>query len=81
VKVGLVRNGSSKRARARCTHIKYAQSATDGEIVCKTALDRRSRTAAVLRGDVRHEDGRLPVTAIGSHAVFPPRRRSAAAPG
>jgi uncharacterized protein (TIGR00369 family) len=61
--------------------INYVQTATEGEIVCKTVLDRRNRTAAVLRSEVRHEDGRLLVTAIGSYTIFPARRRTAPAPG
>lgn len=56
--------------------INYIQTATEGEIVCKTELDRRNRTNAVLRSEVRHEDGRLLVSAIGSYAIFPARRRS-----
>jgi 1,4-dihydroxy-2-naphthoyl-CoA hydrolase len=56
--------------------INYIQTATEGEIVCKTELDRRNRTNAVLRSDVRHEDGRLLVSAIGSYAIFPARKRS-----
>lgn len=55
--------------------INYIQTATAGEIVCKTELDRRNRTNAVMRSEVRHEDGRLLVTAIGSYAIFPARRR------
>jgi uncharacterized protein (TIGR00369 family) len=55
--------------------INYIQTATDGEIVCTTELDRRNRTNAVLRSEVRHDDGRLLVTAIGSYAIFPARRR------
>jgi acyl-CoA thioesterase len=55
--------------------INYIQTATEGEIVCTTELDRRNRTNAVLRSEVRHEDGRLLVTAIGSYAIFPARRR------
>jgi len=55
--------------------INYVQSATDGEIVCRTTLDRRNRTSAVMRSEVRHEDGRLLVTAVGSYAIFPARRR------
>ncbi|HEY5288293.1 MAG TPA: PaaI family thioesterase [Solirubrobacteraceae bacterium] len=55
--------------------INYIQTATQGEIVCKTELDRRNRTNAVLRSDVRHEDGRLLVNAIGSYAIFPARKR------
>lgn len=55
--------------------INYIQTATEGEIVCTTELDRRNRTNAVLRSDVRHEDGRLLVSAIGSYAIFPARKR------
>jgi uncharacterized protein (TIGR00369 family) len=55
--------------------INYIQTATEGEIVCKTELDRRNRTNAVLRSEVRHQDGRLLVTAIGSYAIFPARKR------
>lgn len=56
--------------------INYIQTALDGEIVCRTTLDRRNRTAASLRSEVRHDDGRLLVTAIGSYAIFPVRRRA-----
>jgi uncharacterized protein (TIGR00369 family) len=57
--------------------INYIQTATEGEIVCATTLDRRNRTTAVLRSEVRSsdEDGRLLVTAIGSYTIFPRRRR------
>jgi uncharacterized protein (TIGR00369 family) len=62
--------------------INYVQSATEGEIVCRTTLDRRNRTTAVMRSEVRHEDGRLLVTAIGSYTIFVPRElRSDAAAG
>jgi uncharacterized protein (TIGR00369 family) len=60
--------------------INYVQTATEGEIVCSTTLDRRNRTTAVLRSEVRHEDGRLLVTAIGSYTIFPRRRASAPRP-
>jgi uncharacterized protein (TIGR00369 family) len=50
--------------------INYVQTATDGELVCETQLDRRNRTNAVLRSEVRHEDGRLLATAIGSYTIF-----------
>lgn len=57
--------------------INYIQTATEGEIVCVTTLDRRNRTTAVMRSEVRsEEDGRLLVTAIGSYTIFPRRRRS-----
>ena len=50
--------------------INYIQTATEGDIVCRSVLDRRNRSNAVLRSEVRHEDGRLLVTAIGSYAIF-----------
>jgi uncharacterized protein (TIGR00369 family) len=58
--------------------INYIQTATEGEIVCTSVLDRRNRTNAVLRSEVRDQEGRLLVTAIGSYAIFPARRRSRA---
>lgn len=58
--------------------INYIQTATEGEVVCTSALDRRNRANAVLRSEVRHEDGRLLVTAIGSYAIYPARRRGSA---
>lgn len=59
--------------------INYIQTATEGEIVCTSLLDRRNRTNAVLRSEVRDEQGQLLVTAIGSYAIFPARRSSGAA--
>jgi uncharacterized protein (TIGR00369 family) len=50
--------------------INYIQTATEGEVVCRTVLDRRNRANAVMKSEVRHEDGRLLVTAIGSYAIF-----------
>jgi uncharacterized protein (TIGR00369 family) len=50
--------------------VNYIQTATEGEIVCRSVLDRRNRTTAVLRSEVHHEDGRLLVTAIGSYTIF-----------
>jgi acyl-coenzyme A thioesterase PaaI-like protein len=58
--------------------INYVQTATEGEVVCETTLDRRNRSAATMRSEVRHEDGRLMATAIGSYAIFPRRRPSGA---
>jgi 1,4-dihydroxy-2-naphthoyl-CoA hydrolase len=55
--------------------INYLQTATEGEVVCRTTLDRRNRTTAVLRAEVSHADGRLLATAIGSYAIFPRRDR------
>ena len=56
--------------------INYIQTATEGEIVCRSTLDRRSRTIGVMRSEVHHEDGRLLVTAIGSYSIFPPKARA-----
>jgi uncharacterized protein (TIGR00369 family) len=53
--------------------VNYVQTAIEGEIVCRTTLDRRNRRTAVMRSEVTHEDGRLLVTAIGSYTIFPPR--------
>jgi 1,4-dihydroxy-2-naphthoyl-CoA hydrolase len=55
--------------------VNYIQTAIDGEIVCRSTLDRRNKRIAVMRSEVTHEDGRLLVTAIGSYSIFPPRRR------
>jgi 1,4-dihydroxy-2-naphthoyl-CoA hydrolase len=62
--------------------VNYIQTATEGDVICRTTLDRRNRTTAVLRSEVSHEDGRLLVTAIGSYTIFPPRKgeRRPAAP-
>jgi acyl-coenzyme A thioesterase PaaI-like protein len=57
--------------------INYIQTAVEGEIVCRTTLDRRNRSIAVMSSEVRHEDGRLLVTAIGSYSIVPARRRPA----
>jgi uncharacterized protein (TIGR00369 family) len=56
--------------------INYVQTAVEGEIVCRTTLDRRNRRTAVMRSEVRHDDGRLLATAIGSYTIFPPRDRA-----
>lgn len=61
--------------------INYVQTATEGEVVCRTTLDRRNRTTAVMRSEVHHEDGRLLVTAIGSFAIFPARPRKGGCAG
>src|SRR5256714_6964578 len=54
--------------------INYVQTARSGDVVCETRLDRRNDRVAVLRSEVRHEDGRLLATAIGSFAIFPRER-------
>jgi len=55
--------------------INYVQTATEGELVCTAEVDRRHRTGAVLRSEVRHADGRLVATAVGSFVIFPRRDR------
>ena len=61
--------------------INYVQTATEGDLVCHSTVDRRNRRVAVLRSEVHHEDGRLLVTAIGSYAIFPARRTARRASG
>jgi 1,4-dihydroxy-2-naphthoyl-CoA hydrolase len=53
--------------------INYIQTATEGELICHSELDRRNRSNAVMKSGVWHEDGRLLVTAIGSYAIFKKR--------
>jgi uncharacterized protein (TIGR00369 family) len=53
--------------------INYVQTATEGELICKTVLDRRNRTTAVMRSEVVHEDGRVIATAVGSYSIFSKR--------
>ena len=55
--------------------INYVQTATEGDVVCTTELHRRNRTSAVMSSEVRHEDGRLLATAIGSYTIFKRRNR------
>jgi len=54
--------------------VNYLQTATEGDVVCRTELDRRNRRSAALRSEVSHDDGRLLLTAIGTYAIFPRRR-------
>jgi acyl-CoA thioesterase len=53
--------------------INYVATATEGEVVCRTSLDRRNRRLATLRSEVTTADGRLLCTAIGSFTIFPRR--------
>ncbi len=59
--------------------INYVQTAVEGEIVCRSTLDRRNRSTAVMRSEVTHEDGRLLATAVGSYTIFTKRPRAAEA--
>jgi 1,4-dihydroxy-2-naphthoyl-CoA hydrolase len=72
-----VQTTAEERIATISISINYIQTATVGELVCSTTLDRRNRSTAVMRSEVRHEDGRLLVTAIGSYAIFTRRPRSA----
>jgi uncharacterized protein (TIGR00369 family) len=54
--------------------INYIATATEGEVVCRTTLDRRNRRLAVLRSEVESDDARLLATAIGSYTIFPRRK-------
>ena len=48
----------------------YIATATEGDVICESQVDRRNRHQAVLRSEVRAEDGRLLATAIGSYSIF-----------
>jgi len=50
--------------------INYVQTAREGELVCTADVDRRTRTNAVLRSEVRHADGTLIATAVGSYVIY-----------
>jgi uncharacterized protein (TIGR00369 family) len=54
--------------------INYVQTAREGDVICETTLDRRNDRVAIMRSEVRHEEGRLLSTAIGSFAIFPRER-------
>jgi uncharacterized protein (TIGR00369 family) len=49
--------------------INYIQTATEGDVECTTTLDRRNRSVGVMRSEVRHDDGRLLATAVGSYSI------------
>jgi uncharacterized protein (TIGR00369 family) len=53
--------------------INYIQTATEGEVVCTTVLDRRNRTVGIMKSEVRDEHDRLLVTALGSYSIRVPR--------
>jgi len=61
--------------------INYIQTATEGEIVCRTVLDRRNRTVGILKSTIHSEDERLLVTAIGIYSIFPAKKGSRPRPG
>jgi uncharacterized protein (TIGR00369 family) len=55
--------------------INYIATATEGEIVCRSVLDRRNRTTGVMRSEVLHSDTRLLATAIGTYGIYPRKDR------
>ena len=54
--------------------INYVRTAVSGEAVCVTGVDRRNKTSAVLRSEVRTGEGELLATAIGTYSIFPRRK-------
>jgi len=55
--------------------VNYLRTAREGEVVCRSTLDRRTRSTGALRSEVVHEDtGNLLLTAVGTYAIFPRRR-------
>ena len=55
--------------------INYVQTATEGDVVCRSTLDRRNRRLGVLRSEVHADDGRLLATAVGSYTIYARRDR------
>jgi acyl-CoA thioesterase len=53
--------------------IQYLRTARSGDIVCRSVVDRRTRTNAALRSEVVDEAGAVLCTAVGTYAVFTPR--------
>jgi len=55
--------------------ITYLRGVEEGDVVCRTVLDRRTRTNAALRSEVVSEvSGEIIVTAVGTFAIYPVRR-------
>ncbi len=69
-----VERQGDERIATTSISINYVQTAREGVITCETTLDRRNDRNAVMRSEVRHEDGRLLATAIGTFAIFPKDR-------
>jgi acyl-CoA thioesterase len=49
--------------------INFIQGATEGDVICRSRLDRRNKRVAVLSSETHHEDGRLIATAVGSFSI------------
>ena len=54
--------------------VTYLRTATEGEVVCNSRLDRRTRSNAALRSEVLDDQGQVIATAVGTYAIFPRRR-------
>ena len=54
--------------------ITYLRGAREGELICRSQLDRRTRTNAALRSEVTNDAGEIVATANGTYAIFPARR-------
>ena len=50
--------------------ITYLRAARDGDIACRTTVDRRTRTNAALRSEVTDDRGDVLATAVGTYAIF-----------
>jgi uncharacterized protein (TIGR00369 family) len=68
-----VQTAAQERIATISISINYIQTATEGELVCRTTLDRRNRTVGIMKSEVRHDDGRLLVTAVGIYSIRVPR--------
>jgi uncharacterized protein (TIGR00369 family) len=68
-----VQTAAEERIATISISINYIQTATVGEVVCRTTLDRRNRTVGIMKSEVRHEDDRLLVTAVGIYSIRVPR--------
>ena len=56
--------------------ITYLRGPREGDLVCTSTLDRRTRTNAALRSEVvQAETGDLIATAVGTYAIFKARTK------
>ena len=49
--------------------INYLSGATHGRVACRTSIDRKAGTLALLRSEVHHEEGKLLARALGTFAL------------
>jgi acyl-coenzyme A thioesterase PaaI-like protein len=66
---------SEERIATISISINYIQTAIEGDVVCRTELDRRNRSIGILKSRIHADDGRLLVTAIGSYSIFKAKPR------